>query len=64
MYGFKDISHPGCNLALTNDTSLFCSAATLVEAGADHTYKFADVVHPTTAYSKLIGEYVLSEMAK
>lgn len=63
--GFKDISHPGCKVSsLPTGSSLFCSPRTLVEPGADLTYKFADEIHPSTGYSKAVGEFIFAEIIK
>jgi len=63
--GFKNISTPGCKTnALPTGSSLFCNPKTLVEAGADLTYKFADEVHPATGFSKIAGEYIYAEILK
>lgn len=58
--GLTNTSGVACNLALTNNTSLFCSSATLVVANADMTYAFADGVHPTTKMHQLFGAFALA----
>lgn len=61
--GYTDIIHPACNFALMpTGSALFCSGKTLVEENADQKYKYSDNVHPTTAYSKAVGEYVFGQI--
>lgn len=62
--GFKNISTPACKNTLPTSSSLFCSGKSLIEAGADLTYKFADEVHPATGFSKVAGEYIYAEILK
>lgn len=62
--GFKNISTPACKNNLPTSSSLFCSGKTLIEAGADLTYKFADEVHPATGFSKVAGEFIYAEIIK
>lgn len=45
-------------------SSLFCSPQTLTTAGADQSYIFADLVHPTTRTHALFAQYVESQIAK
>jgi phospholipase/lecithinase/hemolysin len=45
-------------------SSLFCSPQTLTAAGADQSYIFADLVHPTTRTHALFAQYVESQIAK
>ncbi|MGH8158863.1 MAG: autotransporter outer membrane beta-barrel domain-containing protein [Rhodanobacter sp.] len=58
-YGFTNISTPACTTASSHD----CNGSTLVAAGADQTYLFADGVHPTTAAHAMLAQVVLSELA-
>jgi len=44
-------------------SSLFCSPQTLTAPGADQTYIFADLVHPTTRTHVLFAQYVESKIA-
>lgn len=61
--GFKDISHAACKAAsLPLGSSLFCSSKSLVEKEADLKFKFADEIHPTTGYSKMVSEFILNEL--
>lgn len=62
--GFKNISTPACKNSIPTSSSLFCSGKTLIEVGADLTYKFADDVHPATGFSKVAGEFIYSEIMK
>jgi phospholipase/lecithinase/hemolysin len=45
-------------------SSLFCSPQTLTAPGADQTYIFADLVHPTTRTHVLFAQYVESQIAR
>jgi phospholipase/lecithinase/hemolysin len=59
--GITNTTGTACNVAvLPGNSSLFCSAATLVATGADMTYMFADGVHPTTRAHQLFGAFALS----
>lgn len=63
QYGFKNISHQACKKSLiSSGSSLFCSSKTLVEPGADMTYKFADEIHPSTGFSKVVGEFIFASI--
>lgn len=69
QFGFTNTSTPACDATKINalvpsagGSSLFCSANTLVAAGADQTYLFADGVHPTTAGHRLIASNVLTRL--
>jgi phospholipase/lecithinase/hemolysin len=65
-YGFT-VSNTGqaCDPNKTPDnTSLLCSPATYVSAGADQTYMFADDLHPTTHLHALFAQYVEQQIAK
>ncbi|EDZ98979.1 lipolytic protein G-D-S-L family [Burkholderia sp. H160] len=44
-------------------SSLFCSPQTYTVAGADQTYMFADLVHPTTHMNALIAQQVEKQIA-
>ncbi|ANB73872.1 SGNH/GDSL hydrolase family protein [Paraburkholderia phytofirmans] len=44
-------------------SSLFCSPETYTVAGADQTYMFADLVHPTTHVHALFAQYVEQQVA-
>ncbi len=62
-YGFTTVTQPACRLDIVpNKSSLFCSAQTLVAPGADLTFKYADGLHPTTAYSRVVAEFVYSQL--
>jgi phospholipase/lecithinase/hemolysin len=64
-YGIKNTTRPACSLRfLPNDSALYCSPKNFVEPQADRTYKYADMVHPTTGYSQLLGKFVISELAR
>ncbi|TCV92433.1 outer membrane lipase/esterase [Luteibacter rhizovicinus] len=55
-YGFKNVTTPAC----TTQSSLTCTPNTLVEAGANNSYLFADGIHPTTAAHALLSQYAVS----
>ncbi len=62
-YGFSNTASDACNVSvLPGNSSLFCSAATLVASGADQSYVFADDVHPTTGMHKVLSNYVLAQL--
>lgn len=64
-YGIANVTNPACLIKLLpGNSSLFCSSKTLVSEQADLTYKFADSIHPATGFSKIAGEFVLSEIKK
>ncbi|PMS32825.1 phospholipase/lecithinase/hemolysin [Trinickia symbiotica] len=44
-------------------SSLFCSPQTQTVAGADQSYMFADMVHPTTHLHALFAQYVEQQLA-
>ncbi|NYH13769.1 SGNH/GDSL hydrolase family protein [Paraburkholderia bryophila] len=44
-------------------SSLFCSPQTYTVAGADQTYMFADLVHPSTHLHALFAQYVTQQIA-
>jgi phospholipase/lecithinase/hemolysin len=44
-------------------SSLFCSPQTYTVAGADQTYMFADLVHPTTHLQALFAQQVETQVA-
>lgn len=58
-YGFTNVTTPACTTSSSHD----CNGGTLVAAGADQTYLFADGVHPTTAAHAMLAQVVLSELA-
>lgn len=58
-YGFTNVTAPACTTSSSHD----CDGSTLVAAGADQTYLFADGVHPTTATHAMLAQVVLSELA-
>jgi phospholipase/lecithinase/hemolysin len=62
QYGFSNVTQTACVNA-PNNSSLFCSSATLASAAAPNTYLFADSVHPTTAGHKLIASTVVTAVA-
>ena len=69
QFGFSNTSTPACDATKINalvpsagGSSLFCSANTLVAAGADQSYLFADGVHPTTGGHRLIASNVLQRL--
>lgn len=65
QYGFKNITQPACSLRfLPEKSALFCSPKNFMEANANSTYKFADLIHPTTGFSQLMGRYILSELSQ
>jgi phospholipase/lecithinase/hemolysin len=45
-------------------SSLFCSPQTLTAAGADQSFIFADLIHPTTRTHLLFAQFVESQIAK
>ena len=60
-FGFTNTTGTACNLAvLPNNSSLFCSPATLASANAPQTFFFADSVHPTTGAHAIIADFVKS----
>ncbi|WP_199031565.1 SGNH/GDSL hydrolase family protein [Ralstonia sp. ASV6] len=69
QFGFSNTTTPACDAAKIDalvpgagGSSLFCSANTLVAAGADQSYLFADGVHPTTGGHRLIASNVLQRL--
>ncbi len=65
VVGITNSTGTACNVAvLPGNSSLFCSAATLVASDADMTYMFADGVHPTTKAHQLFGAFALAEVKK
>jgi phospholipase/lecithinase/hemolysin len=44
-------------------SSLFCSPQTYTVAGADQTYMFADLIHPTTHLYALFAQQVETQVA-
>lgn len=62
-YGFVNTSQPACNIGvLPGGSSLFCSSATLVAAGAQNNYLFADTVHPTAGGHQQFASYVVERL--
>lgn len=65
-YGFLvGNSGTACNLqelAPFGGSSLFCSPATYTVPGADQTYMFADLIHPTTRLHQLFANYVVAQL--
>jgi outer membrane lipase/esterase len=59
-FGFTNVTGTACNLALTQNSSQFCTTATLNAANAQNTYLFADGVHPTTAAHAITADFVRS----
>jgi len=57
-YGFANVTAPACTTSSSHD----CDGNTLVAAGADQNYLFADGVHPTTAAHAMLAQVVLSEL--
>lgn len=61
-YNLSNVTTPACNIAvLPNNSSLFCSSATLIGT-ADAHFLYADAVHPTPFGSALFATYVLQAM--
>lgn len=63
QYGLSNVKDLACDMAKTNNSSLFCSAATLVAGDSSH-YLFADDVHPTPYGHKLMAQLVARDLAK
>lgn len=62
-YGISNVTAPACNLGvLPGQSSLFCSAATLVAANAQNTFMFADAVHPTAGAHAQFGNFVIGRI--
>jgi outer membrane lipase/esterase len=64
-YGFTNITAPACGPNPPYSTnpfpsSQFCGPAQLVAPNAAATYIYADGVHPTTAASSIVGDYLVS----
>ncbi len=57
-YGFVNVTSPACTTSSSHD----CDGTTLVAAGADQDYLFADGVHPTTGAHAMLTQVVLSEL--
>ena len=47
---------------VTPGSSLYCNASTLVAAGADTSYLWADIAHPTTIGHKAYADYVIKQL--
>jgi phospholipase/lecithinase/hemolysin len=64
-YGLKNINSMACKFdGLPSKSALFCSSKTLVEPGADQTFKFSDQIHPASRFSNLIGHFIVEEVSK
>lgn len=62
-YGLTNVKQPACRLAsIPQRSSLFCTAKTVMDPTASDKYKFADEIHPTTGYSKIISDFVWAEI--
>jgi outer membrane lipase/esterase len=61
-YGFSNVTTPGCGVqpAPAGDSSLFCSPASFVDPDAQHSYLFADSVHPSGAAQQMISQLAIS----
>lgn len=58
-YGLTNVKQPACRLAeLPQRSSLYCMTKNLVEPAASEKYKFADELHPTSGYSKIVGDFI------
>ena len=63
QYGLTNVKLPACRLAdLPQRSSLFCTGKNLSEPTAGEKYKFADELHPTTGYSKIVGDFIWSNI--
>lgn len=59
-FGFVSISEQACKTDhLPIKSSLLCTEKDLVSPLARENYKFADAIHPTSGYTKLIKDYIL-----
>lgn len=63
QYGLSNVKDLACDMAKSNNSSLFCTANTLVAGDTSH-YLFADDVHPTPYGHKLMGQLVSRDLAK
>lgn len=64
-YGIENVTETACQTEqLPAKSSLFCSAKNLVKPDADQKYKFADSIHPATGFSKIIGDFIWTEVQK
>jgi phospholipase/lecithinase/hemolysin len=62
-YGMTNVTSPGCNVAvLPGQSSLFCSAATLVAPNAQNTFMFADGFHPAAGAQAHFGAYLVGRI--
>ena len=62
-YGMVNVTSPACNLAvLPGQSSLFCSAATLVAPNAQNNFMFADGLHPAGNTHAHFGNYVIQRI--
>lgn len=65
QYGFKNITQTACSLRfLPGNSALYCNPKNFVTPDADKTYKYADLVHPTTGFSSVMGQFILKELGK
>ena len=63
QYGFTNISQPACRIdVLPGHSSLFCGIKSLVNPKANLFYKFADAIHPTTGFSRVVAQFIYSQL--
>ena len=63
QYGFTNISQPACRIdVLPGQSSLFCGIKSLVNPKANLFYKFADAIHPTTGFSRVVAQFIYSQL--
>lgn len=55
-FGFANVTAPACTVG----SSLSCTPATLVSPGADESYFFADLIHPTSTGHRAFADYAAS----
>jgi outer membrane lipase/esterase len=60
LYGFSNVTTPGCSTLVQGGSSLFCSPASYVAADVASSYLFADSVHPTTTAQAMISQLAVS----
>lgn len=60
LYGFSNVTTPGCSTLVQGGSSLFCSPASYVAPGVASSYLFADSVHPTTTAQAMISQLAVS----
>lgn len=58
-FGLLNVTGTAC----TTPSSLYCTAATLVDPRAPGVFLFADAVHPTTAGHRIFADYAYSVLA-